>query len=103
MCTATAFKSATCLHKWLTITIPCGPGMGFDHCSRHTFTGPTSICGGPRYIPALAYSCSTCNKKDQYNRSKTSMVLRGQTPFGIGYGYAALEENMGIGADIGEW
>jgi len=97
MCTATAFKSATCLHKWLTVTLPCGPGMGFDHYARHTFTGPTSICGGPRYISAPAYSCPTCNKKDQYDGNKTRMVLRDQTPFGIGYGYG------GAGREHGYW
>jgi hypothetical protein len=97
MCIATVFKSATCLHKWLTITLPCGPGMGFDHCARHTFTGPTSICGGPRYILAPAYSCPTCNKKDQYDGNKTRMVLRDQTPIGIGYGYG------GAGREHGYW
>jgi hypothetical protein len=45
MCAVTAFKSATCPHKWLTITQPFGPGMGFAHSTRHTFTGWISAEG----------------------------------------------------------
>jgi hypothetical protein len=85
MCTATAFKSHTCSHKWLTINLPCGPGMGFDNCLRHAFSGQTGIFGGPKFIPAPAHSCPTCNKKDQYDGNKTRMVLRRMDMFGTGY------------------
>jgi hypothetical protein len=90
MCAVAVFKSATCPHKWLTITQSCGPGIG----TRHTFTGRTNICGGPRYIPAPTHPCPTCNKKDQYDGNKIRMVLRDQTPLGIGYwcGGAGREE-----------
>jgi hypothetical protein len=101
MCTATAFKSHTCPHKWLTITLPCGPGMGFDTCARHTYTGQTSLCGGPRFIPAPAHSCPTCNKKDQYDGNKTRMVLKDQTQFGTGYWYGGAGGGYGPNGGYG--
>lgn len=82
MCTAAAFKSFTCPHKWLTITVPCGPGVGFDTCAHHAFSGQTSIFGGPKFIPAPAHSCPMCDKKDHYDGNRTRMVLRGQDMFG---------------------
>ena len=79
MCIATAFKSQTCPHKWLTITRPCCPGAGFDTCTYHTYTGRRSFCDGPKFVPAPAYSCPTCDRKYQYDGNKTRVVLNGLT------------------------
>ena len=87
MCRAAAYKSSTCPHRWLTVTSPCGPGMGFDSAHGHSFTGETALFGGPRFLEAPAHTCPHCNKKDQYDPNLTRLVTGNAGCCGYDYGY----------------
>jgi hypothetical protein len=95
MCRATAFQSRTCRHRWLTITTPCSPAVGFDNAPHHRFDTDTALLGGPKYVPAPAHSCPECNKKGQYDGNRTRMVVGKDGFCGVGeagapaYGWAS--------------
>lgn len=76
MCCTTAYKSATCRHRWLTITTRCSPYAGFTNTPIHQFQfDSTSLFGGPHYQKASAGSCPTCDLKGQYDGNTTRIVL----------------------------
>ena len=79
MCRASAFKSHGCQHRWLTITMPCSPGTGFDNCPRHTFNSETAFFGGPKFCWAPIHCCPVCGKRNQYDGNRTRMILKNRT------------------------
>jgi hypothetical protein len=45
MCVVTHYRDFHCGHRWATIAVPCGPGMGFDTC-------PGFVDGRARPLPS---------------------------------------------------
>jgi hypothetical protein len=73
MCQTQGFESLVCHHRWLTITLPCGPDRGFDNCSR--LVRAVGFCGTVSWFPATVGGCPVCGMKEMYDGNKIRMVM----------------------------
>jgi hypothetical protein len=66
MCTTKLFKSSNCLHSWLVIDIPCGPGKGFSNCKTFS-NNPSQISSAPKNYRATKEDCPWHGLKGAYD------------------------------------
>ena len=73
MCTARLFKSSNCLHSWLAIDIPCGPGKGFSNCK--TFSNNRSqLSSAPKNYRAPKEDCPWHGLKGAYDVNQIRVI-----------------------------
>ena len=78
MCQFQYWERSTCKHKWLLLTLSCGPKKNLLSCPMFQAGARNSWDGkGPKFNKAPAGSCPSCDLEGEYPRELIRMVTAG--------------------------
>ncbi|CAI6095728.1 unnamed protein product [Clonostachys chloroleuca] len=95
MCLVTYFQHRHCKHKWVVISEPCGPGMGFATCD--TFRNSNYVKDMPVLYTTESRPCPRCcvlASGGCYDLNSTRMVE--SMGWGVKWGTGPAKDDLGF-------